>query len=77
MPLVLAEREYDCWLENQDPEQPPIEPLLSFPAEAMMAWTRSVRSTSSGLGRYILRLKSEARTSEFFKYILTPNLLWL
>ena len=37
MPVIIPERDYDCWLEA-DPDRPPIDLLRPFDAEKMTAW---------------------------------------
>lgn len=38
MPVILAEKDYERWLEPGDPAKPPLDLLRPFPAEAMRAW---------------------------------------
>jgi putative SOS response-associated peptidase YedK len=38
MPVIIAERDYDRWLDTCNPEQPPIDLLRPYPAEEMTAW---------------------------------------
>jgi putative SOS response-associated peptidase YedK len=38
MPVILAERDYERWLEPGDPAKPPLDLLRPFPAEEMRAW---------------------------------------
>jgi putative SOS response-associated peptidase YedK len=37
MPVILAERDYDRWLERDDQERPPLDLLRPYPAEEMEA----------------------------------------
>jgi len=37
MPVILAAKDYDRWLSREESEQPPIDLLRPFPAEAMVA----------------------------------------
>jgi putative SOS response-associated peptidase YedK len=43
MPVILAPRDYDRWLDPGDPARPPIDLLRPFPAEEMRAWPVSDR----------------------------------
>jgi len=48
MPVILAERDYERWLEvgeqaPGDPARPPVDLLRPFPAEQMTAWPVSER----------------------------------
>ncbi len=38
MPVILHSADYDRWLSETSPEQPPIDLLRSLPAEEMKAW---------------------------------------
>lgn len=38
MPVILAPRDYDRWLEPGDPAHPPVDLLRPFAAEPMTAW---------------------------------------
>ena len=38
MPVILARQDYERWLGDGNPEQPPIDLLRPFPAEQMTAW---------------------------------------
>jgi putative SOS response-associated peptidase YedK len=38
MPVILAARDYDRWLDPGDPARPPVDLLRPFPAEKMRAW---------------------------------------
>jgi putative SOS response-associated peptidase YedK len=38
MPVIIAEGDYDRWLDTSNPEQPPIDLLRPYPAEEMTAW---------------------------------------
>jgi putative SOS response-associated peptidase YedK len=38
MPLIIAERDYNRWLEPGDPQRPPIDLLRPFDAELMKIW---------------------------------------
>ncbi len=43
MPVILAPKDYDRWLEPGDPARPPIDLLRPFTAEPMTAWPVSPR----------------------------------
>jgi putative SOS response-associated peptidase YedK len=43
MPVILAQRDYERWLEPGDPARPPIDLLRPYPAEKMRAWQVSQR----------------------------------
>jgi putative SOS response-associated peptidase YedK len=38
MPVILEPKDYGRWLEEGDPERPPLDLLRPFPAEHMKAW---------------------------------------
>lgn len=38
MPVIVAEKDYERWLEPGDPARPPLDLLRPYPAEAMRAW---------------------------------------
>lgn len=38
MPVIVAAKDYDRWLEPGDPARPPVDLLKPFPAEEMRAW---------------------------------------
>ena len=38
MPLIIAERDYDRWLEPGDPQRPPVDLLRPFDDELMKIW---------------------------------------
>ena len=48
MPVILAQRDYERWLEPEgesggDPARPPVDLLRPYPAERMRAWQVSQR----------------------------------
>lgn len=43
MPVILAPKDYDRWMEPGDPVRPPLDLLRPYPAEKMRAWTVSER----------------------------------
>jgi putative SOS response-associated peptidase YedK len=38
MPLIVARRDWQRWLEPGDPERPPVDLLRPFEADQMKAW---------------------------------------
>jgi putative SOS response-associated peptidase YedK len=38
MPVILAPKDYERWLEPGEPSHPPVDLLRPYPAEAMTAW---------------------------------------
>ena len=38
MPVILEPKDYDRWLQLDDPTHPPIDLLRAFPAEQMIVW---------------------------------------
>jgi putative SOS response-associated peptidase YedK len=38
MPVIIQPKDYDRWLTQGDPEQPPVDLLRPFPADRMTAW---------------------------------------
>jgi len=38
MPVILAPKDYDRWLQPGDPARPPTDLLRAFPADQMIAW---------------------------------------
>jgi putative SOS response-associated peptidase YedK len=54
MPVILHESEYDCWLDSEVTEQPPIDLLRPFSADEMEVFQVSkdvgnVRNNSADL----------------------------
>src|ERR1039457_1492840 len=43
MPVILAPRDYERWMEPGEPSHPPIDLLRPYPAEDMAAWPVSAR----------------------------------
>jgi putative SOS response-associated peptidase YedK len=43
MPVILARRDYERWLEPGDLARPPVDLLRPYPAEEMTAWPVSDR----------------------------------
>ncbi len=43
MPVILAEADYQRWLEPGDPTRPPVDLLRPYPAEKMRDWPVSNR----------------------------------
>ncbi len=43
MPVILERRDYDRWLDAEDPARPPMDLLRPYPAEKMKAWPVSAR----------------------------------
>ena len=53
MPVILAPKDYDRWLQPGDPARPPTDLLRAFPADQMIAWkvdrkVGNVRNDDSG-----------------------------
>jgi putative SOS response-associated peptidase YedK len=38
MPVIVARKDYERWLEPGEPSHPPVDLLKSYPAEEMKAW---------------------------------------
>jgi putative SOS response-associated peptidase YedK len=38
MPCIIPEKDYDRWLQPDDPDHPPIDLLRPFDGDKMMAW---------------------------------------
>jgi len=54
MPVILAQKDYQRWLEPGEPTHPPIDLLRPYPAEEMKAWkvgsaVGNVRNNEPGL----------------------------
>jgi putative SOS response-associated peptidase YedK len=43
MPVILAPKDYDRWLDTDSGERPPVELMRPFPAEQMRSWPVSDR----------------------------------
>ena len=43
MPVILAPRDYERWMEPGEPSHPPVDLLRPYPAEEMAAWPVSAR----------------------------------
>jgi len=43
MPVILEPKDYDCWLDADDPATPPVDLLRPYPAERMAVWPVSAR----------------------------------
>jgi putative SOS response-associated peptidase YedK len=56
MPLIVAKRDWQRWLELGDPQRPPLDLLLPFDSDQMRAWhtderINNVKNTGSELGK--------------------------
>jgi putative SOS response-associated peptidase YedK len=38
MPLIIAARDYELWLEPGDPQRPPVDLLRAYDADLMKVW---------------------------------------
>jgi putative SOS response-associated peptidase YedK len=59
MPLIVAKKDWQRWLERGDPERPPVDLLRPFDSEKMKAWRaderiNSVRNTGPELGEPVM-----------------------
>jgi len=43
MPVILEPRDYNRWLDCNDPARPPVDLMRPFPAEKMVSWPVSDR----------------------------------
>jgi len=43
MPVILGPKDYDRWLDAENPATPPVDLLRPYPAEKMLAWPVSDR----------------------------------
>jgi putative SOS response-associated peptidase YedK len=80
MPVIVDPKDYTRWLEQGDPQQPPIDHLRPYPAEKMRAWrigsdVGDVRKNHPGLidpimGRDICRNENAPRSTIFLSETL-------
>jgi putative SOS response-associated peptidase YedK len=66
MPVIIAERDYERWLQPGDPDRPPIDLLRPYGADKMTAWkvNKAVGSVKNDTPE-LLEEKDEGKTEVY------------